>query len=416
MKTVAIIAEYNPFHNGHKYHAEQSKKMAGADYCIAIISPNFVQRGEPAMLDKFSRAQMALQNGADLVLELPTVYATASAEYFAAGAVATLANAGVVDTLSFGSEIGTLTVLHEIADVLLEESDYFKEVLQHYMKAGYAYPAARIQAVIAQKPALTAYTDVFMASNNILAIEYLKALKRQNAAMEPMTIKRLGADYRDMHYTGQRQCSALAIRASVFSEAFTQKDWQGLSYQMPMDALELVQTAFENNRLLNADDFSAQLQYKLLLESEKGYEAYFDVSKDLSDKIKKHLYEFTTYHGFCDLLKSKEMTYTRISRCLLHILLAIKKEDVAAYQAAGIASYARILGFKKEAAPLLDALQEKSKLPIITKLSDGISTLEGTAKDMLLQEIACNRIYDAVLSRKAQTAMPNEFRRPLVLL
>ena len=188
MKTVGIIAEYNPFHNGHKYQIEKAKELTGADYCIVVMSGNFVQRGTPAFMDKYLRAKAALTCGADLVIELPVHYAAASAEYFASGAVAILDRLGVIDYLCFGSECGNIEILSDIADVLISESDEFKNVLKQRLKEGVAYPKARNDAICAAAPHLTEYLDVLNYPNNILGLEYIKALKKRKSNIAPCTI------------------------------------------------------------------------------------------------------------------------------------------------------------------------------------------------------------------------------------
>ena len=185
MKTVGIIAEYNPFHNGHAYQIAMAKKITSADYCIVVMSGDFVQRGTPAIMDKYIRAHSALESGADLVLELPVYYAASSAEYFASGAVALLDKLGVTDTLCFGSECGDIAVLSALAEALLDETPQFKKVLKQQIKSGASYPQARNHALSVTAPHLTGSLHVLQSPNNILGLEYIKALKKRQSRIQP---------------------------------------------------------------------------------------------------------------------------------------------------------------------------------------------------------------------------------------
>lgn len=411
MKINGIIAEYNPFHNGHKYHLEDAKKANNADYTIIAMSGNFMQRGAPALLDKFKRAEMALQNGADLVLEFPIYYAASSAEYFATGAVTLLDKLGVVTNLCFGSECGDLDVLQKIAEILINEPAEYASTLRNNLRRGMCYPLARTDAMLQYEPSLRQSRDVFSSPNNILGIEYLKVLLRRNSSIQPFTTMRVGAAYHDKRM-GEKQSSALAIRQAIFSR----EDTEYLSIHMPPTAYELMISHLQQNPPTHVDHFSSALLYKLLSESAHGFEQYLDVSSDLSDKICKNLYQFTTFSSFCDLLKSKEMTYTRISRCLLHILLNMKKSAMETYIAMDYVPYARVLGFRKDATPLLSAIKEHSSIPLVTKLADADKILPEQAHEMLKNDIQINSIYESTAALKAKRPIRNEYRTPIVIV
>lgn len=215
MKVVGIVAEYNPFHNGHRYHIEEARKCTGADFVVVVMSGDFVQRGEPAVIDKYHRTEMALSQGADLVLELPAAFACASAEYFATGAVSLLHALGCVDTLCFGSECGHLDLLEEIADLFIQEPSEYKEYLKTALKSGYSFPAARDEALkeyFAEDLVKTAQiASVLSAPNNILGIEYIKALKVLGSSIRPVTITRMGQGYHETTFSDSF-CSATALR------------------------------------------------------------------------------------------------------------------------------------------------------------------------------------------------------------
>lgn len=411
MKVNGIIAEYNPFHNGHCYHLNNARHATGADYTIIAMSGNYVQRGAPALISKYKRAEMALRNGADLVLEIPMYYSTASAEYFATGAVSLLDKLGVVTNLCFGSECGDLSVLKKIADILLTEPPMYTETLRRNLRQGQSYPSARNDALLHCDSSLSAYKDVLSSPNNILGIEYLKALTRRNSSMEPFTAIRAGAAYHDKRL-GTNQCSALAIREAIKSR----QDTEYLETQMPQSAYEILAECLNNKCFLTSDAFSSVLHYKLLNEFENGYTDYLDVSSDLSARIRKNLDNFKGYEDFCNLLKSKDMTYTRISRCLLHILLDIKDSEMAKYRSMDYAPYARVLGFRKDAKPLLTAIKEHSSIPLVTKLADAEQPLTAEAYEMLKNDLLKNSIYESAVSLKSGQPMVNEYRTPLVII
>lgn len=412
MNVCGIVAEYNPFHNGHLHHLLESRQLTDADYIIVVMSGNFMQRGTPALIDKYERTRSALSCGADLVIELPTYYSTGSAEYFATGAVSLLDKLGVVTHISFGSECGNVNLLKEIADVIASESPHFQHILRSHLKSGETYPSARNAALLEICPGLADSMDVLTTPNNILGIEYLKALKRFNSTICPFTIKRQGSDYHDKRL-GLRQSSATALRQALQDGMSLQK----LQNQMPPTAYEVLENYSSNNLPIYLNDFSEILYYKLLSEQEKGYEEYIDVSSALSDRIRKHLYEFDGFDHFCDLLKTKEITYSRISRCLLHILLNMKKDQLDFFiNDLNITPYARILGFSRSSSDLLSAIHNNSKIPLVTKLADAHKTLSPDAQEMLKQEIRINDIYSLIRASKAKIPMMNEYSTPLVII
>jgi len=406
-----IVAEYNPFHNGHFYQLQDAKKQSGADYTIVVMSGNFMQRGTPALINKFRRTEMALKNGADLVLELPTLYATGSAEFFAMGAVSIMDKLGVVNNLCFGSESGDIKTLNRLADILVEETEEFTESLKQGLRQGLSYPSARTAALTKLYPDLMDCRDIMALSNNILGIEYLKALKRRHSSIIPITTKRSSSNYGD-RLMGSYQSSALALRHAIYGGC----DLQTLTAQMPESAFAILQDALDANESLRLNDFSQILHYKLLSEADKGYTKYLDVSSDLSDRITKHLYQFTDFRTFCDMLKTKDMTYTRISRSLMHILLDIYAADMELARQSDYIKYARVLGFRKDAEPLLSAIKKNASIPLVTKLADAEKTLDETALQTLKKELRMNAVYESVLATKTGSPMINEYRRSLVLV
>lgn len=424
MKICGIVAEYNPFHNGHMYQLERARELTGADYVAVVMSGSFVQRGAPAFADKYTRARAALACGADLVLELPTAYATESAEYFASGAVSLLENLGSVTHLCFGSECGELDVLRRIAEVLLEEPDIYKESLQKLLRAGHSYPIARSQALMEACPELSSYLPVLSTPNNILGIEYLKAILRSGSRIEPVTLMRFGSEYHDQRY-GAFHSSSTALRQALASG----RSLENLKALIPEGAYRVYREYLENWKPLFTDDFSALLHYKLLTEQDGGFTEYTDISPALSDRICRNLYDFTGISSFCELLKTKDLTYTRISRCLFHILLGVKKKNRRDLQRSLNSPYpvpyARVLGFRRESEALFHEIDRQSRIPLLTKLADAEQVLEKhlsrkdmcrDALDLLSREVAAADIYSSVQAAKSGQRMRNEYSTPLVIL
>ena len=409
MKTIGIIAEFNPFHYGHKYLIEEAKKNAQADFCVVVMSGNFVQRGAPALMDKYSRTRMALLGGADLVLELPVCYATASAEYFARGAVRLLDKLGVIDTLCFGSECGDINILENALNLLDNESSFGNDIKKN-IKKGMSYPRARAQAIESNINSNINInieaTQILNQPNNILGIEYIKALNYFQSAINKITIKRKGAGYHDKKATAQEFSSATAIR-KLLSENKQNISSDYLTQFVPQNTTSLYQ-----NQFLKEDDFSALLNYKLLLESETGYTRFFDVSNDLSDKIKKNLNNYNGYTRFIDTLKSKDLTYMRISRCLCHILLDIRDDDINFFKEHDYIFYARMLGFNENAAELLNKIKKNSDIPLLSKLADARKLLNDVHIAMLKKDIQAADIYNVIYKQKNNISL-NEYTAPI---
>ncbi len=407
MKTAGIIAEYNPFHNGHLYQVEQLRLRTGADYVIAVMSGDFVQRGEPAIYDKYTRTRMALNAGVDLVLELPAAFASGSAEDFAACGVALLDRIGVTDLLCFGSECGCLTSLCRAAELLCEEPPAFQELLKERLRQGDSFPKARAAAAAALLPD----AELLSAPNNILGIEYIKALIRRRSAIEPFTILRNGSGYHDTDLPDAcRFASASAIRKAIL-EGNTDS-CRSLMPEVP------VPEGSPSPAALNADDLSPLLHYRLLdlLHTGQDLTAYADVSRELADRIRRQILDFDSYSGHIAALKTRQYTYTRISRALLHILLGITHEQLDACREMQYAPYARLLGFRKKAGPLLTALKARSEIPLITKTADARNILTEEAYPMFLLDLHASHIYQSLIYEKQKVRVRNEFTQSVVIL
>ena len=400
MKIIGLIAEYNPFHNGHQYHIEKAKEITGADAVIVVMSGNFVQRGTPAIMPKHLRAEMALSTGASLVLELPVCYATGTAEQFAYGAVSILNSLGCVDAICFGSECGDITALNELTKILYNEPEEYKNSLQKHLRNGLSFPLARQKAIEEIYP-LQNYSDILEQPNNILGIEYLKALYRLNSNIKPYTIQRLSSQYHDIDLQEQFS-SATALRQTISNGNF-----ENLNGQVPSDCMTLLETHYQTRYPVYANDFSLLLKYKLLNETKSSLTQYADVSEELANRICNQLNNFVSYKQFCELLKTKEVTYSRISRALLHILLGIKKTVYTDIQ------YARVLGFRKEDSDVLTVIKNASAIPLLTKLT-ATKDLSDVAVQMLDHDIYASNLYESVVTDKFETPFINEYEHAII--
>lgn len=400
MKTVGLITEYNPFHKGHSYHIEKTKELTGADTVLAVMSGSFVQRGAPAVMPKHLRTACALRSGVSAVLELPVYYSCASAEYFALGAVSLLESLGCVDAVCFGSECGDIKVLEEIADILEEEPEAYKTALKKGLKKGLSFPAARQQA-------LKQYEDVLSAPNNILGIEYLKALKRLGSPMKTYTIPRVGAGYHDTAMS-QTFCSASALRANI-------EHFPIIKTQLPESCHALLQGAHRQRFPVVSDDFSLLLRAKLLSETPDSLTRYADVSRELASRIFRMQNKFIRLEQFGSLLKTKELTYSRISRALFHILLGITDQDIDGSLANGRVFYARLLGFREEDASFLRKIKERSRIPLIAKLPKE-PALGPAGNAMLRADLYAADLYESVVTEKFHTPFCDERQQQVVKL
>ena len=411
MKVAAIIAEYNPLHNGHEFQIKKAKQMTGADFIIVIMSGDFTQRGVPAIIDKYQRTRMALNAGADLVIELPLYYSCSSAEYFASGAINLLNGLGVVDYLVFGSECGDIKILTEIADVLINRKKELSATIHNLVKEGMSYPIARVRAVEEAIPNSYEHVEAMNYPNNILGFEYIRALKQFDSKINPVTNLRIGAGYHD-RMMDNPICSSLAIRSSLEET----NELERVRSQVPFHVYKILEEQYDQTFPILNKDISSILKYKLLLDEGKGYEDYVDVSSDFSDKIKKNLNKYESYTQFCELLKSKDITYVRVARNLLHILLNIKKDSMQKYKSEGYIFYARMLGFKKDSNELLSAIKQNASIPIISKLADARNQLTPIGMEMLETDIQAAHIYDTIVSEKFNIPTVSEFSREIVIM
>ncbi|MCP1109165.1 cytidyltransferase-like protein [Lachnospiraceae bacterium PF1-21] len=397
MKTVGLITEYNPFHNGHKYHIEAAKALAGADYVVVIMSGDFVQRGEPALIPKHLRAEMALKAGADLVIELPLTFATASAERFAFGAVSALHKLGVIDFLCFGSEAGQITPLQEIARTLNEEPILYREALQENLALGQRFPLAREHALSTYYQGQPELVKHLKEPNNILGIEYLKALLKLGSSITPLTTRRQESGYHDLTLA-TTYSSATALRALLNDQGLT----FGFLSQVPEEITMLYQDNYKRRFPVYPDDFSLLLRAALLKTSRDELATYADIGLELANTIYRQRNHFRSFSDFADLLTTKNYTRTRIMRGLLHLLLDIRKGD----QETEPPSFLRVLGFNRNAQELLKEIKKKGKVSLLTKIGDTLPK----------KEIYASNLYESVVSDKFSVPYLEEHEKSLVFI
>lgn len=434
---VGIIAEYNPFHNGHAYQIRKARELSGAGYCVVVMSGDFVQRGAPAIFDKYTRTKMALLSGADLVLEMPPVFAASSAEDFASCGVSMLDRLGVVSHLCFGSECGDIDILQSLADILHREPEEFSMRMKGYLKQGYTYPHARAMALadfFKQGNPFPNFDDVLSSPNNILGIEYCKAIQKRNSSLIPVTIKRQGKDYHDLELadgsdtvSGGRTalfpsfsddtCCSVFSSASAIRKA-VKETGSGISSSLKSQVPPAVWELMAETTPMFLDDFSALLSYRLLELHRRQipFERFGDVSGELAARIERQLLDFSSFENRIQALKTRQYTYTRISRCLLHILLDMTEEDIRSRKRRDYLSYIRVLGFRKDAEGLLKAIKKASAMPFITKTADASRILDPDSYQEFLNDLFCSHVYQSAAKQKSGILRKNEYTQSVILV
>ena len=389
MATVlGIIAEYNPFHNGHFYQIEEAKKQTGAKYVVAIMSGNFTQRGNTSLIDKWTKARMALENGVDIVLELPTIYSVSSAENFAEGAIKILDSLKIVDTLCFGTETADFAALNNIANVLHNEPKEYVAILNHELGKGISYPKARENALMMYLNDIKRYANILSGSNNILAIEYLKALRRLKSDMTPFSIQRKKVYYNDERIIDEF-ASSTAIRKLIATEQYAE-----VRKVVPMSSYMLLKEKIEKgNFVIDIIKFEKEILYNLRKMTVKQIAELPDVTEGLEYAIKNAANSCNSLLELVNIIKSKRYTQTRIQRILVYALLGITKKDMA--NARKVTPYARVLGFNKNGREMLsDICSINPRINMITsvkKYED--QNVNKVLREMLEKDIFATNVY-----------------------
>lgn len=407
-KVLGIIAEYNPFHNGHLLHLEKSKKICDAQYSVCVISGNFVQRGNTSIVNKWIRAEMALKSGVDLVLELPTVYSISSAENFAEGAIKLLNSLKIVDTISFGSENSDINVLNRISSVLHEEPKQYLEFLNSESKKGLSFPKARENAILLYLNDKK-YLNILNQPNNTLAIEYLKALKKYKSHISPISVKREKVFY-NSNCIVDEYASATAIRNMIINEQFNdiRKVVPASSYNLLMNEIE------EGHLVIDISKFEKEILYAIRRLSADDIKNFPEVTEGLENAIKNASNSCNNLSELINMIKSKRYTHTRIQRILLYILLNITKKDM--YLSRKNIPYARILGYSPQGKELISEIYKANpKITLITSVKNFLdSSNNKTYKYMLNKDILATNIY--TLAYKNNSTANLDYTKKIVTL
>ncbi|OKP98117.1 nucleotidyltransferase [Paenibacillus sp. P46E] len=410
MTTVGIIAEYNPLHNGHVHHFEEAKRLSGADHSIVIMSGPFTQRGEPAAVSKRARTEMALLMGADVVIELPVAYAVQPAEWFAFGAVSLLEATGVVDSLCFGSEAGTLSVLQPLAEFLATESSALKSEIRRRMALGASFPAAYSAAAASVwEASLPGEERSFDAAgllrqpNNSLGLHYLIALRRLSSAIRPLTVPRTGAGFHDPLLSGSGIASATAIRQAL-SEGGSPASY------MPDYSMSILEREHAAGRgPLNLESFRIQLRHLLTTRTQAELQILQDMNEGLENRLLRILptLQSFTVSAVLEALKSKRYTRTRLQRLLIHSLLNHSKEEMAPAILAKGPGYIRVLGFRESGRPLLKQIKHRASWPVVTSPAQ-------FSHPMLERDLQAAAAYAGAFSNPLRTDLYSDYLEPPV--
>lgn len=379
-KVLGIIAEYNPFHNGHLHHLELSKKITGAEYTIAIISGNFTQRGDTSIIDKWTKAKITLENGVDLVIELPTLYSVSSAENFADGAIKILNSLGIVDFISFGSECNDIEVLNDIANILHYEPKDYKKILAEELKTGISYPSARQNALQKYLQNDSKYLHVLKAPNNILGIEYLKALKKNKSDIIPITIQREAVDY-SSKFVRNNIASSTALRDIIQNNRL-----ELYKKVLPISSYNIVQDQIRDKQIVtNLAIFEKQIIYNIRNMSIEELKNIPDVSEGLENALKNAANSTNTLSELINIVQSKRYTRTRIQRILVYILLKITKQDMQTSKK--ILPYVRILGFNNIGKGLISEIYKNNpNIQVITSVKKFVDENKNKNLKLMLEK------------------------------
>ena len=385
---LGIVAEYNPFHNGHLYHLEESKNQANADYTIAVISGNFVQRGDVSIIDKWSKAEMAIKNGIDLVIELPTMYSISSAENFAYGSMRIFDSLGVVNAISFGAEQANTDTLDKFATVLFNEPKEFISVLNHELSKGISFPKARENALLLYLNDIRRFSNVLSSPNNILGIEYLKALKKLKSDIVPIAIQRNKVGYNSNEIV-DGFASATSIREMLIT-----RNTKNIHKVIPESSYEILNDCISNGRYVSSiSQYEKEIIYVLRKMTIEEIANIPDVTEGLENLIKEAANSCNNIQEFINIVKSKRYTQTRIQRILVYALLGITKKDMINLNKT--APYIRVLGFNSKGRDLLSAIAAANpKLNIITSVKKFMdSTNNKNLLSILEKDIFATNVY-----------------------
>lgn len=410
MKVLGIVSEYNPLHSGHVYHIRTSLEKTGATHTLCVMSGHFVQRGEPAIIDKWARTAMALQSGIDLVLELPVVFSCASAELFAYGAVRLLHHTGVVDYLSFGSEQGELGSLFRIASALYDEPAVYKDLLKKYLRDGNSFAVAREKALNGYLRGLP--ENVMSQSNNILAIEYLKALKSLRSNIQPTTIKRQGSSYQDTEITASYS-SATAIR--VFLQNGGVINDPAFTNNLPGTSLAILQECIQNGKgPVFAETFANIILHRLRMMTPEALKQVPDVKEGLENRLISCALQAGTMEELISSVTTSRYPSSRIRRISADLLWGITRKNLQSFMDDESCGYLRVLGFNSKGQELMQRMDKEASLPLITKVANFRNQLFGLSKEMFEYDIKATDTYVLGFPNPSERFGNQDFTTPIV--
>lgn len=368
MKVAGIVVEYNPFHNGHLYHVQKTKEITGADAVVAVMSGNFLQRGEFALLSKWLRTKMALENGVDLVIELPYAYSTQHAEVFASGSVSLLEHIGV-DSICFGSEYGEIDMFKHCLEQMKQNNEDWKIALHNSLNEGNSYAKS---LSIASETISTLPKEFLSSPNNILGLSYMKALAHLKSKIEVHTIGRTKAGYHDTKFVDQTIASATAIRRALFEKT---AELPTIKQYIPESTYEiLTQYINKEGHFHQWEDYFSLLRYEIIRSTPEDLRMIYEVEEGLEYRLKKYIHESSSFKEFMSKIKSKRYTWTRLQRMLLHIATNAKK-DIMREASAKRPDFIRPLGFTKKGQEILKNGKENWEVPVVYNLQRCDSTI-----------------------------------------
>ncbi len=387
MKVVGIVAEYNPFHNGHKFHIEEAKKVTNSDYCICIMSGSFTQTGNIAIIDKFKRAKSACENGCDLVIELPSIYVNSSAENFAFGAINTLASLGIVDSICFGSESNDISSLTNISNKILKNEDKIWKITKESLNEGMSFSKARL---IALSTFLNENElNIISNPNDILGLEYINTINRLNLNIQPYTILRNSSSFNEVKLNNSNKyTSASSIRNTLCKE----KNIKNIQNYIPENLINML----NDSTLINNNNMYSIIKYKIITSKLETLKDINEINEGLQNKIITEINNSKNYDEFVNNIKSKRYKLSKIKRMLNNMLLGITKEDFE-YAKNKKIGYAHILAYSKNGKNLISSIVRSSTIPIITSINDNvIKNLDKDIQKYLKFDLLASDIHSVI--------------------
>lgn len=403
MKACGLIVEYNPFHNGHAYHIQEAKTVSGADCMIAVMSGSFLQRGEPAIIDKFHRAEAALRSGIDIVIELPYAYAVQNSDLFAKGSVQSLHEIGV-SSICFGSESGDVSDFIASYEIFKEKETIYKETLKYYLDIGNSFPQASRNAY--EKIGLTDRAIDLSQPNNILGFSYVKTILDNNLPMKALTIKRTNNNYHDNHITSSI-ASATSIRNEILENDSITTEVMSTIPEATRNQLQFYKDT--SGTWHRWEDYFQLLHYRVMTMSLKELTAIHGVDEGLEHRIKRIAKEATSINDWVEAIKTKRYTWTRLQRMFVHILTNTTKEDIATAKVAASVPYIRLLGLTETGKAYLNFQKKQIAVPVISKLSSKMHPM------LSLEEKATNAYYSCLPPAKKNLLRRQELQPPIIV-